>query len=80
MLGEQLDAIRATASDGGVTVTVDLHGKPVGLEFAREAFARTPSALAEAVRRLADRAAADALAQGMAVLTDVLPAGLIGDR
>ncbi|MEU4806072.1 hypothetical protein [Actinosynnema sp. NPDC023587] len=77
MLGERLDAIRATASGDGVVVTVDLHGKPVGLEFAREAFTRTPSALAETVRRLADEAAADALAQGRAALAGVLPADLL---
>ncbi|MEV0679560.1 hypothetical protein AB0I60_23840 [Actinosynnema sp. NPDC050436] len=76
-LGGRLDAIRATASGDGVTVTVDLHGKPVGLEFAREAFTRTPSALAETVRRLADEAAADALARGLAVVTEVVPAGLL---
>lgn len=78
MLGERLDAIRATASGDGVAVTVDLHGKPVGLEFAREAFTRTPSALAATVRRLVDQAAADALAQGMAVVGAVLPAELLG--
>ncbi|WP_367137651.1 hypothetical protein [Saccharothrix sp. HUAS TT1] len=75
--GERLDAIRREASDRGVTVVVDLHGKPVGLDFSREALTMPPTELAGLVRRLADEAAAAALADGMAVLADVVPPALI---
>ncbi|MBB5959144.1 hypothetical protein FHS29_005764 [Saccharothrix tamanrassetensis] len=72
-LGERLDAIRGQASGDGVSVTVDLHGKPVDLSFTREAYALRPEVLAGVVRRLADRASADALAQGVAVVAEVVP-------
>ncbi|GAA1350230.1 YbaB/EbfC family nucleoid-associated protein [Saccharothrix algeriensis] len=72
-LGERLDAIRAEASGDGVSVTVDLHGKPVDLAFSREALALRPEALAHAVRRLVARAAADALSRATAVLSEVVP-------
>ena len=76
-LGERLDAIRREASDRGVTVVVDLHGKPVGLDFTREALTMAPAELAGVVRRLAEEAAAAALAEGMAVLADVVPPHLL---
>ncbi len=72
-LSARLDAIRAQASGDGVSVTVDLHGKPVDLAFTRAAFDHTPTGLANTIRRLVDEAAADALRQGTAVLADVLP-------
>ncbi len=72
-LGERLDAIRREASASGVTVVVDLHGRPVDLEFTREALTLRPDELAGVVRRLADEAAAAAVADGMAVVSEVVP-------
>ncbi len=74
-LGERLDAVRCEASGRGVTVVVDLHGKPVDLAFTREALALRPAELAGLVRELADEAAAAAVAEGTAILADVVPAG-----
>ena len=74
-LGERLDAIRGEASASGVTVVVDLHGKPVDLGFTREALSLRPDELAGVVRRLAGEAAAAALADGMAVVGEVVPDG-----
>ncbi|MFI9010608.1 hypothetical protein ACIGNX_25565 [Actinosynnema sp. NPDC053489] len=76
-LGERLDAVRAEASASGVTVVVDLHGKPVDLSFTREALAVRPAELAALVRRLADEAAAAAVAQGTSILADVVPPHLL---
>ncbi|WP_447003200.1 hypothetical protein ACRAKI_26375 [Saccharothrix isguenensis] len=74
-LGERLDAIRREASAAGVTVVVDLHGKPVDLRFTREALTMRPDELARVVRDLADEAAAAALADGLAVVGEVVPDG-----
>ncbi|WP_106618300.1 hypothetical protein [Saccharothrix carnea] len=76
-LGERLDAVRCEASGSGVTVVVDLHGKPVDLSFTREALTLRPAELADVVRRLADEAAAAAVAEGMAILADVVPPHLL---
>lgn len=76
-LGERLDAVRREASASGVTVVVDLHGKLVDLSFMREALAVRPAELAAVVRRLVDEAAAEALAEGMSVLADVVPPELL---
>lgn len=73
-LGARLDDIRGEASGDGVSVTVDLHGKLVGLEFDRAAFTLRPDDLARVVRRLAEVATEDALAQGTAVVAEVAPA------
>jgi hypothetical protein len=78
-LGERLDAIRREASASGVTVVVDLHGKPVDLEFTREALSLRPDELAGVVRRLAGEAAAAALADGMAVVGEVVPDGWLAE-
>ncbi|MEU5694622.1 hypothetical protein [Actinosynnema sp. NPDC020468] len=78
MLGERLDAIRREASAEGVTVVVDLHGKPVDLAFDRTALTMRPDDLAALVRGLVAQAAADALAEGIAVLTETVPAHLFG--
>ncbi|ONI90190.1 hypothetical protein ALI22I_12740 [Saccharothrix sp. ALI-22-I] len=75
-LGERLDAVRRETSASGVTVVVDLHGKLVDLSFTREALDLRPTELAGIVRRLTDEAADAALAEGMAVLADVVPANL----
>ncbi|NUT53895.1 MAG: hypothetical protein HOV94_42390 [Saccharothrix sp.] len=76
-LGERLDAVRCEASASGVTVVVDLHGKPVDLSFTREALTLRPADLADVVRRVADEAAAAALAEGMAILAETVPADLL---
>lgn len=76
-LGERLDAVRAEASASGVAVVVDLHGKLVDLSFTREALAVRPDELARVVRRLADEAAAAAVAEGMSILADVVPPNLL---
>jgi hypothetical protein len=78
-LGERLDAIRGEAAEGGVSLAVDLHGKLVALDFDRQALAMRPDDLARLVRDLADRAAAAALAEGMAAVADVVPAGWLED-
>ncbi|WP_433262698.1 hypothetical protein ACQPZF_30190 [Actinosynnema sp. CS-041913] len=69
-LGERLDAIRAKATDDGVAVTVDLHGKLVDLTFAKEAFAQRPETLAATIRRLAEQATNDALTHGIAAVSE----------
>lgn len=76
-LGERLDAVRCGASSSGVTVVVDLHGKPVDLTFTREALALRPADLASVIRRLADEAAAAAAAEGLSILADVVPPDLL---
>jgi hypothetical protein len=76
-LGERLDAVRCEASSSGVTVVVDLHGKPVDLAFTREALALRPVELASVIRRLADEAAAAAVAEGLSILADVVPPDLL---
>jgi hypothetical protein len=60
-------------------VVVDLHGKPVDLEFTREALSLRPDELAGVVRRLAGEAAAAALADGMAVVGEVVPDGWLAE-
>ena len=79
-LGDQLDEVRGEASGDGVSVTVDLHGKLVGLDFDRTALSLRPDDLAAVVRRLAAEAAADALARGTAVLAEVAPASWLDDQ
>ena len=76
-LGERLDAVRCEASGRGVTVVVDLHGKPVDLAFTREALTLRPAELAALVRELADEAAASAVAEGRSILADVVPPDLL---
>ncbi|MFT7838950.1 hypothetical protein Q5530_22650 [Saccharothrix sp. BKS2] len=76
-LGERLDAVRREASGRGVTVVVDLHGKLVDLSFAREALALRPAELAGVVRGLVDEAAEGAVAEGLAVVGEVVPAELL---
>ncbi|MFD1151195.1 hypothetical protein [Saccharothrix hoggarensis] len=77
-LGERLDAVRRTASASGVAVVVDLHGKLVDLSFTREALDLPPGRLAAIVRELAEEAAAAALAEGLAVVGEVVPAEALG--
>ncbi|MFD5826093.1 hypothetical protein [Lentzea sp. NPDC060358] len=67
-----LDAITRTAREDDVAVTVDLHGKLVGLELGPRAMELRPVALAECLSRLTAYAAEDALAAGAEVLAVVL--------
>lgn len=76
-IGERLDAIRCAAEAQGVAVVVDLHGKLVDLSFTREALRVRPDELADVVRRLTADAAASALAEGMAVVGELVPASLL---
>lgn len=76
-LGARLDAIRREASGRGVTVVVDLHGKPVDLSFTRESLTMRPDELAGVVRELVDEAAGDALAEGLAAVAEVVPPDLL---
>jgi hypothetical protein len=76
-LGERLDAVRREASASGVTVVVDLHGKPVDLAFTREALTLRPAELAGLIRELVDEAAAAAVAEGVAIVADVVPPDLL---
>lgn len=76
-LRDQLDAITGSVSEDGVSVTVDLHGKLIGLTLDQHVMTSRPTELAARVQRLAAFAATDALAAGMAVLADVLDADVL---
>lgn len=67
-----LDAITRSAREDDVVVTVDLHGKLVGLELGQRAMALRPAALAARLDRLTAVAAEAALAAGAEVLAAVL--------
>ncbi|HEX7304750.1 hypothetical protein [Lentzea sp.] len=67
-----LDAITRSAREDDVVVTVDLHGKLVGLELGPRAMELRPVALAACVQRLTAYAAEAALAAGAEVLAAVL--------
>ena len=71
-LSAQLDAIRHSVTDGGVSVTVDLHGKLVDLRFDQQAMRLRAAELAAKIHQLTAQAAAAALAEGSRVLTDAL--------
>jgi hypothetical protein len=76
-IGERLDAIRCGAEEHGVAVVVDLHGKLVDLSFTREALRARPAELADAVRRVTADATASALAEGLAVVGELVPESLL---
>lgn len=71
-LGARLDAIRECAAGGGVAVTVDLHGRLVALTIDHTAMRLPAHELAARIKALTDRAAATALASGLALLTGAL--------
>jgi len=64
-----LDSIRETLSRDGVTVTVDLHGKLIGLEFTDSAMKLAPAELAARIQRLTTDAGTKALAAGLTVIS-----------
>jgi hypothetical protein len=63
-----LAAIRRGAEDADVSVTVDLHGRLVGLTLGRRAMRLRATELAAVICRLTVEAAAAALTDGLAVL------------
>lgn len=77
-LGATLDAINRSVHDVAVSVTVNLHGKLIGLELTEHAMALPPGELAARISAATTEAAAAALADGMQVLTDSF-GGWIGD-
>ena len=78
-LGARLDAIRHTASAGGVTVTVDLHGQLVGLILDHAAMRLPAHELAARIKSSAGEAAQAALHEGLAVLSASTSTGLTAE-
>jgi hypothetical protein len=67
-LFDRLARISARATRDGVTVTVNLDGKPTGLELTDKALRLGAEPLAAEIFRLTQEAAATALAEGEAML------------
>ena len=78
-LATKLGAVRHTATDSGVTVTVDLHGKLVDLTIDHTAIRLSPTDLATKLQTLTDQAATAALTDGLAVLATTCDESLISD-
>ncbi|MEU7481708.1 hypothetical protein AB0A63_37430 [Lentzea sp. NPDC042327] len=74
-----LDAITCSAREDDVVVTVDLHGKLVGLDLGPRAMAVRPAALAARIHRLVECAAQEALQEGEAVLAAVLDEAVLAE-
>lgn len=72
-LFDQLAAITASCSDSahGIEATVNLDGKLVGLVLEPQALSLAPSALAEAIFTVTQRAAASALREGLSLVAPV---------
>ncbi|MEV6906101.1 YbaB/EbfC family nucleoid-associated protein [Amycolatopsis sp. NPDC051071] len=70
----RLAAVTGEARSGGVTVTVDLYGKPIGLHFDRDALSLRASELSALIIRLAREASAVALDAGESVVDDITDA------
>ncbi|MGH3434509.1 MAG: hypothetical protein ACRDQB_16915 [Thermocrispum sp.] len=70
-LGATLDAINRTVRDDTVVVTVNLHGKLIGLELSEQAMNLPSADLAERISGATAEAAAAALADGLQAVTDV---------
>jgi hypothetical protein len=68
---ERLAAITSSIVEGGITVTVNLDGRLIGLELTDEAVRLDPTRLAEEIFRLTQQASASAVADGLAVLEPV---------
>jgi len=71
-LFDKLGAIRSSASDAGISVTVTLDGQLVGLTLTEEAIELGGAKLAAEIHRLTNEAAAEALSRGIATLTPVV--------
>jgi uncharacterized protein YuzE len=74
----KLAAITAEAADGGVALTVDLHGKLIGLSFERQAMALRPDELASRIQKLGENATVAAMADGVAALAEVVDTEQLG--
>lgn len=68
---DALAAIRQEASADGITVTVDLYGKLVGLDLRRSALERGAADVARRIGDLVAEASATACHRGLAVLADL---------
>ena len=73
-LFDRLGAIRTSASESGITVTVTLDGQLTDLTLTDEALKLGGAKLAATIHRLATEAATDALSRGIAVLAPVVGA------
>ncbi|TDP96074.1 hypothetical protein [Labedaea rhizosphaerae] len=71
-LFDRLGAIRASTSGSGIALTVTLDGRLVELTLSDAALRLGGAKLAAEIHRLTTEAAADALSQGIAVLTPVI--------
>lgn len=78
-LGARLDAIRHQATDGGIAVTVDLHGKLVGLTIDHRAMRLPAHELAGKLRTLTDKAAEAAVDEALTVLGTVCDDSLVAE-
>ncbi|WP_158882634.1 hypothetical protein [Amycolatopsis anabasis] len=82
-LSAGLAALRGTAADRGIAVSVNLAGMLVGLELEDEALALGAPALAGEIARLSAEAAANALREGIVAIAAVCGeelAAVIGDQ
>lgn len=77
-LSTKLATITADAAEDGVSLTVDLHGKLIGLSFDRQAMAVRPDELAARIQRLCENATVAAMADGVAALADVVDTEQLG--
>ena len=68
-LSTRLAAVEGHATGGGVMVSVNVDGRPIGLRFDENALAAGPRDLAERIQELATRAAADALAKAQEIVS-----------
>jgi hypothetical protein len=75
----QLSEITASVAAEGVAVRVNVEGQLVGLTLTPEALAAGPVGLAETIFRLTERAAAEALNEGIAVLTPHVTEDVTGE-
>jgi hypothetical protein len=71
-----LSGITTSAESDGVTVTVNVEGRLIGLSLTPGALEAGPSALAALIFRLTEDASAAALEEGVAVLAPHLPPDL----
>lgn len=75
----RLAAVIGETRADGVTVTVDLYGKPIGLHFDRGALSLRASELSALILRLAGEATAVALDAGESVVDDITDAFALPD-
>jgi hypothetical protein len=78
-LSSQLASIMGNARGNGVLVSVDLHGKLVGLQFDQQAMYLSPDELAAKIQQLAEEASAAAMSDGVAALAEVVDDSLYAE-